>query len=362
MLSTFMLPQELLEEIVDLLFDDHQSLKALACTAHCISARSQKLLFHELVLSPKTKSPSSYIPLLEMSPHILSYVRRLRIVAREFYSSLTSCQYVHDDASLGRLIHAVTNVDDIELMQVVGLDAFIGPGGLLPTIASPRVRMLRLNTVWLPTPQSIFTVLSYFPSVSSLRLQNVPVMGTSLSLDSGNVRLTEMSLSAHMVSSSLCDCLFNNAASGWLRDLQGLVVESYCVWELCIISKLIPQLPNLITLTIKGPMGEEDEEWHPGTQQRLAEEIPVFPLQKIKTLHLSLYDPISSWTGWWLSHLTRGAAINLEHLTVDLMYENARATSEMQHSMAAWKDLETNLMRLPRLKSVNTMTTVVVGR
>ncbi|KAF9016613.1 hypothetical protein BDZ89DRAFT_1075456 [Hymenopellis radicata] len=357
MLSTFMLPQELLDEIVAWLFDDHPSLMALACTAQCLRVCSQKLLFHELVLSPNTKSPSSYIPLLEMSPHILSYVRRLRIVPGEFSSSTTGRRYVHEDAFLGRLIHAVTNVDDIELMQMARLDAFIGPGGLLPTIASLRVRILGLSKVFLPTPQSIFTVLSYFPSVSSLRLQNVPVMGTSLSFDSGNVRLTEMSLSADMVTSPLCVCLFDNAASGWLRDLQGLILETYTARELCIISKLIPQLPNLITLTINGPMGDIS---HPGTQQLLAVEIPIFPLQKIKSLHLSLYGFTSSWTGWWPSHLIRGAAVNPEHLTVDLLYTNARAASEMQHSMAAWKDVEINLMRLPRLKSVN-MKTVVVG-
>ncbi|KAF9016601.1 hypothetical protein BDZ89DRAFT_1075444 [Hymenopellis radicata] len=335
MLSTFMLPQELLDEIVAWLFDDHPSLMALACTAQCLRVCSQKLLFHELVLSPNTKSPSSYIPLLEMSPHILSY----------FYSSLTSRQYVHEDASLGRLIHAVTNVDDIKLMKMPRLDAFTGPGGLLPTIASARVRMLSLDAVFLPTPQSLFTVLSYFPSVSSLRLQNVPVIDSSLSLDSGNVRLAEMSLSAGVISSPL----FNNAASGWLRHLHGLIVESYSARELFIISGLIPQLPNLITLTIKGPMGDIS---HSRTQQRLAAEIPVFPLQKIRSLRLSLSGFTSSWTGWWLSHLTRGAAINLEHLEVDFLYANARAASEMQHSMAAWKDLEINSMRFPRLKSI----------
>ncbi len=49
-----MFPQELFDEIADWLFDDHPSLMTLSCTSQCLRARSQALLFHDLVVSPNT--------------------------------------------------------------------------------------------------------------------------------------------------------------------------------------------------------------------------------------------------------------------------------------------------------------------
>ncbi|KAF9016279.1 hypothetical protein BDZ89DRAFT_408713 [Hymenopellis radicata] len=246
-----MLPQELLDEIVAWLSDDHPSLMALACTAQCLRACSQKLLFHELMLSPNTNSPSSYMPLLQMSPHILSYVRRLRIVTREPLGSMVACKrvYLVEDTYLSRLFDAFINVDCIELVS--GIYTYIDPGRLLPVISSPRVRYLTLNGIFLDTLQSIFAILSYFPSVTSLRLHSV-----SLLTNYRNITLTEESLSMAMRTS-----LLNNAAGGRLTHLHGFIMESYSRRELFLVSKLIPHLPNLITLTMKGPM---DDISHPG--------------------------------------------------------------------------------------------------
>ncbi|KAF8902160.1 hypothetical protein CPB85DRAFT_102934 [Mucidula mucida] len=346
-----MFPQELFDEIADWLFDDHPSLMALSCTSQCLRARSQALLFHELVLSPNTNSPSSYIPLLEMSPHILTYVRRLRIFAGDYSASSSprKRRFVHQDNSLGRLIRAVPNVDAIELMKMFGLEAFTTIGSLLPIIASPTVCTLSLRTIFLPTPQSLFTLLSYFPSLSSLRLHSVHAIGmASPSLNAGNILLTEISISTGIISSPLGVSLFKSAASEWSSHLRSLIIESYSARDLFIISRVIPQLPNLVTLTFKRPMGDIS---HPDTQQRLAAEIPVFPLPKLRSLHLSLPGfTVSSWARWWLSHLTQAAAVSLEYLAVDLQYVDA---PEMQHSVAAWKEVEIALMQLPKLKSVN---------
>ncbi|KAF9016287.1 hypothetical protein BDZ89DRAFT_1075792 [Hymenopellis radicata] len=342
-----MLPQELLDEIVAWLSDDRPSLMALACTAQCLRACSQELLFHELVLTPNTKSPSSYMPLLEMSPHILSYVRRLRIDTTEPLGSMVPRErlYVVEDNYLSHLFEAFINVDCIEV--AAGIYAYIALGRLLPVISSPRVRYLTLNGIFLDTLQSIFAILSYFPFLTSLRLHSVSL------LNYRNITVTEESILAAMGTSIL-----NNAASGRLTHLHGFIIESYSTRELFLVSKLIPHLPSLITLTMKGPM---DDISHPVTQQRLAVEIPVFPLQKIQSLRLSLPGFTSSWTGWWLSHLTEAAAVRLEYLAIDFLYAGARVASEMQQSMAEWKDVEMTLMCLPRLKSVN-MKTVIAGR
>ncbi|KAF8902168.1 hypothetical protein CPB85DRAFT_1322146 [Mucidula mucida] len=341
-----MFPQELLDEIVEWLFDDHPSLMALSCTSQCLRARSQALLFHDLELSPRNR-PSRYIPLLEMSPHILNYVRRLRIVAEHItLRNPLPGRPVQEDDSFGRLIHALINVDKIEFEGIHSVTVANSPD-LLPIVSSPRVRMLKLWGAFLSNPQYLFHILSYFPSVSSLHVDaRLHIKGKPPSLDPGSFHVTEI----HMltVSSPLGVFLSNTVASGWLKHLRRLIFLSYSAETLFIISELIPKLPNLISLTLGRP------EYNIGDLQTL--EIPVFPLQRIRSLHLSLPGFTSSLTRWWLSHLTQEAAVSLEHLAIIFRYADASAASEMQHSMVAWKDAESDLLRLPRLKSVSMKT------
>ncbi|KAF9018736.1 hypothetical protein BDZ89DRAFT_338034 [Hymenopellis radicata] len=256
--NTSELPQELLDEIVDWLRDDPSALIALSSTAQCLRHRSKMHLFRELVLSPTTKPPSSYLPLLQTSPHILPYVRRLRIVAGEFPSASNARKrlYVHGDQSLGQVFRSLINLDDLELMQMVRLDAFTGSSGLLPIITSPNVKRLTLNTIFLESSHSLFQVLSYFPAVTSLQLREVHAMSASAPLDFQTPRITELSITAGLLSSPLGVSLLGNTADGWLACLRTLTMESYFASELPAISRLISRLPELTSLTFRSPVGD----------------------------------------------------------------------------------------------------------
>lgn len=257
MYSTSEFPQELLDKIVDWLRDDPSSLKALCCSAQCLRHRSQMHLFRELALSPTTKPPSSYIPLVQTSPHILPYVRRLRIAAGDFPSAQSARKrlYVHEDRSLGRVFRSLINLNHIELMQMVRLDAFTGHNSLLPILTSSNVRKLTLNTVFLESSCSLFKVLSYFLSVTSLRLLEVHAMSAIAPLDFQTPHLTELSISAGLISSPLGLSLFNHAADGWLACLHTFTMESYFASKLPAISGLMGRLPKLTSLTLRNPVG-----------------------------------------------------------------------------------------------------------
>ncbi|KAF9018757.1 hypothetical protein BDZ89DRAFT_1073608 [Hymenopellis radicata] len=197
--NTSEFPQELLDEIVDWLHNDPSALIALASTAQCFRHRSQMHLC---------------LPLLQTSPHILPYVRRLRMVAGEFPSASNARKrlYVHEDQSLGQIgrLH--------------------GPSSLLPIITSPIP----------PIPCS--KSFSYFPSVISLRLLEVHAMSAGSPLDFQIPRITELSITAGLLSSPLGVSLLGNAADGWLACLP--------------ISRLIDRLPELTSLTLRSPVGD----------------------------------------------------------------------------------------------------------
>ncbi|KAF9018728.1 hypothetical protein BDZ89DRAFT_1073567 [Hymenopellis radicata] len=328
--STSEFPQELLDEIVDWLRDDPSALIALASTAQCLRHRSQMHLFRELAVSPTTKPPSScLLPLLQTSPHILPYVRRLRLVAGEFPSASDARKrlYVHEDQSLGQVFRSLINLDDLELMQMVRLDAFTGPSGLLPIITSPNVRKLTLNTVFLESSHSLFKVLSYFPSVTSLRLLEVHAMSAAAPLDFQTRRITELSITAGLLSSPLGVSLLDNAADGWLACLRTLTMESYFPSELPAISRII-------------------------VQERLKAEMPFFPLHRLQQLRIVLPSLNSPWLAWWIDNLKLAASVPALHLD-QLMLELAcpqYSTCSCEHK--TFRDIGEGLTRLPNLQSV----------
>ncbi len=240
-----MLPQELVDAIVDILRDDRHALIALTGASHCFRDRAQKHLFREIALRPTKKTPSS---LLALSPRVLSHVHRVRLVAGAVANGIRV--YVHEDPALTRVFQALRNVNDIELAHMVRMDR-----GLLSIIALPHVKSLSLNAVFLDSPSSLFTILSYFPSIASLRLIEVHAMCPD-DFVVPPLSITELTVSAGMVSSSLGSSIFADPAHGWLSHLGKLNVHTYYVKELPALSRLVNALPELHSLTIKDPLGD----------------------------------------------------------------------------------------------------------
>ncbi|PBK65296.1 hypothetical protein ARMSODRAFT_440713 [Armillaria solidipes] len=89
------IPQELIDIIIDYLYNDTRSLRACALVASSWSGRSQQNLFLRIALAgkpwpDKRKSRTSaelFLRLIESAPHIPSFVRHLEIIEGDAFRS-----------------------------------------------------------------------------------------------------------------------------------------------------------------------------------------------------------------------------------------------------------------------------------
>lgn len=266
------LPQELLDEIVDWLHDDPKPLAAVSSAASCFRARAQAKIFHEIKFCLRTHSPTSFLPFLTDSPHILPLVRSLRLVATEFPPTQKpgACGptrvYLHDDEAFSQVIESLHNVHRVVLTDMIKLDPFMKPHGLLKILSSLEITSLTLDMAFLESPHAVFAIISHFPFVVSLRLLEVHTILSALPpvIPNGVVPIQELSFTAGLASSPLGTFTFHNLQSGWLKRLKTLNIQSYFVNELPIIARLIERLPDLTKLFLGDPVGEIS---HPSSKQ-----------------------------------------------------------------------------------------------
>ena len=85
-MSLLQLPIELLIELFEHLWDDHQALSACTLTCHRLQPVCQKALFFQITLNTAARGAESRVDLLSQfdwvlreQPHLVSYVVRLDI-------------------------------------------------------------------------------------------------------------------------------------------------------------------------------------------------------------------------------------------------------------------------------------------
>ncbi|KAI4522993.1 hypothetical protein K525DRAFT_255067 [Schizophyllum commune Loenen D] len=150
------LPQELIDDIVDQLHDDPAALRACCLAGASFLDMARTYLFHAISLSPirgGAKRCAQLQALLESNPALAGYIRHLRLV--EDTGGIARA-WLHIEMSLPPLLRRIAKAKALQGLYVYGpasssISWSILPaptrGALLDIVASPSLRTLRLERV-----------------------------------------------------------------------------------------------------------------------------------------------------------------------------------------------------------------------
>ncbi|KAK0234316.1 hypothetical protein IW262DRAFT_145507 [Armillaria fumosa] len=257
-------PQELIDVIIDYLYNDHPSLRACARVSWSWSGRSQQLLFSRIVLTgrpwpDKPKSQTSaelFLHLIESAPHIPSFVRHLHIIEGDIFEYdrwLGQSIQVFD-----RILLALTNLRTlhIDFSGVLWSDI---PGIRTSFFSASKLPDLHKVTITsfpgVPSWDTLFTLFEG-SKVAELCLVNVTTRALTHRSNPGSVRIPLETLSLSLESNELwrlSSSLANSSCIMQLSSLRKLRINILYPREMKVASKLLEilHIPSLQAIEIQ---------------------------------------------------------------------------------------------------------------
>lgn len=257
-------PQELIDVIIDYLYNDHPSLRACALVASSWSGRSQQHLFSRIVFAgrswpdkPKSQTAAElFLHLIESVPHIPSFVRHLEIVEGDIFEY---DRWLGQSIQvLDRILPALTNLRTLHInfSGVLWSDV---PGIQTSFFLASKLQDLHKVTITsfpgIPSWDTLFTLFEG-SKVAELCLVNVTTRTLTHSSIPGSIRIPLETLSLSLESNELWRLSSSLAHLPCILPLSGLrklCIDVLYPREMKVVSKLLETLyiPSLQAIEIQ---------------------------------------------------------------------------------------------------------------
>ncbi|KAK0479524.1 hypothetical protein IW261DRAFT_1564173 [Armillaria novae-zelandiae] len=258
------LPQELIDVILDYLYNDDPSLRACALVSSSWSGRSQQHLFARITLAgrpwpdkPKSRTAAElFLHLIERAPHIPRVVRHLQIIEGDIFEC---------DRWLGRSIPVLDRIlPALTKLRTLHID-FSGvlwsdiPGIHTSFLSASKLPDLHKVTMTsFPGVPSWDTLFTWFEGskVSEVSLVNVTTCTHTYGSVPGSVRIPFETLSLSLESNELWRLSLSLANPSCVLQLSGLRklrINILYSREMKVVSKLLEKLriPSLQAIEIQ---------------------------------------------------------------------------------------------------------------
>ncbi|KAK0238240.1 hypothetical protein EDD85DRAFT_574014 [Armillaria nabsnona] len=229
-----MLPQEVIDSIIDHLYDDVQSCKACLQAHRCMKDAAYTQIFRTvLIVQPANTFDNSgtyivrrfrrFYDLLKMSPHIALYVRKL--ILWEEATQLQRRQYrrgwMHTEQDLARLLAALPK---LQALHLDGHNDYLSWQDMTDAVKQGITTVLLLPSLRSVVVQRFndFPISTVLSSPSLTYLDVLHCDGVFLDRDPTTTPIEELLL--HDISMTLLRWLSSPTASGCLSSLTSLTL------------------------------------------------------------------------------------------------------------------------------------------
>ncbi len=158
------LPQELVEVIVDLLKDDKRSLRSCLLSARCFVERARIHLFRDVTISSPQRLTVLFA-LFELSPSLPAMIRTVNFIGQSF---IAPADWIFIDNASQLVFQSLPNVEEvvIENVRISRLTEILPPSYVFPS--KTLIRHLTLDNVMMENGDDLFTLICNLPSLKYL--------------------------------------------------------------------------------------------------------------------------------------------------------------------------------------------------
>ncbi|PBK70254.1 hypothetical protein ARMSODRAFT_1036418 [Armillaria solidipes] len=352
------LPQELVEVIVDFLKDDKQSLRSCLLSARCFVERARIHLFRDVIISSPQRLTVLFA-LFGLSPSLPAMIRTMNFIGQSF---IAPADWIFIDNASQPVFQSLLNVEKvvIEHVRISRLTEILSPSYIFPS--QTLIRHLTLDNVIMENGDDLFTLLYNFPSLKYLNfgfvffrnpystMATFPSPPQELRLETLELQL--LNHGNHSVMLFLLEHL-----ADILSALKHLRVAYMAARELQLVRLILSQTRESLSIAYIGPTMLGNAE----SQQHANDPILLLSLSHIEylTIVIDETDPHTSALKYWTENFaTDDEDFKLKDLTINLKVHVERSDSTFSASFplaAQWSALEAALCRsqMKKLRRVN---------
>ncbi|KAK0439460.1 uncharacterized protein EV420DRAFT_1769447 [Desarmillaria tabescens] len=342
------LPEELVEVIIDFLKDDKESLRSCFLSARCFVERARIHIFHDIVISSHRRLKMLLV-LFGVSPSLPSTIHTIKFSGQTF---IDPADWIFTDNTTRCVFQSLSNVEEvfIENVRIPRLSDNVSPSSIFPF--QQHIRRLGLDDLILENGDDLFTLLCAFPSVKYLNFgfvlfQNPQSTMATFPSPPQELRLETLELQFSYNINHSAMLFLREHFADILSVLKHLRVTYMTSHELQLVRLILSQTRgSLITMYI-GPMILGNAE----SQQHANDPILLLSLSHIEylTIVLDETDPhISPLKYWTENFATDDEDFKLRELTINLKVHVEQSDSAFSASFplaAQWSALEAALCR-----------------
>ncbi|KAK0209991.1 hypothetical protein DFS33DRAFT_247851 [Desarmillaria ectypa] len=348
------LPQELIDVIVDYLEGDEESLRSCLLSSRCLVDRARIHLFHDVTISSPRRLKALFA-LFGVSPSLPSMIHTVKFSGQSF---IVPADWIFTDDTIRIVFRALCNVKEImiENVRFPRLTDIVSLSSIFP-LQQP-IQRLALDNMILENGDDLFTLLCALPSVKYLTFGFVIFRNTRSTMAAfpsppQELRLETLELQFSNNISHSAMLFLREHLADILSTLKHLRIAYMTSHELHLIGLILSQTrDSLITMYI-GPMMLSN----PSSQQDPNDPILLLSYSHIDymTVVLDETDPHTSPLKYWTINLsTDDEDFKLKELTISLkvhVEQSDSAFSASFPSAAQWSALEAALC-CPQMKKL----------
>ncbi|KIY64666.1 hypothetical protein CYLTODRAFT_445843 [Cylindrobasidium torrendii FP15055 ss-10] len=171
LVSTQMLPQEIIEEIIDCLLEEKSALQACSLTSRAFLPRTRTHLFFRLVFRKSDRLPSAFLSLFGANENVALAVKHVVVAGLSVFR-----RDAWPDIETEALAQAF---EGFTALQQLSLVSSIIPSYIVDVLCNiaPRIHILTLNVVTFELQPDAYRFLRCLVSLQELRLSRMTVVG-----------------------------------------------------------------------------------------------------------------------------------------------------------------------------------------
>ncbi|KAK0186194.1 hypothetical protein F5146DRAFT_1227783 [Armillaria mellea] len=342
------LPQELVEVILDFLKDDKQSLRSCLLSARCFVERARTHIFRDVTISSPQRLAVLFA-LFGSSPSLPAMIWKVNFIGQSF---IAPADWIFIDNASQLVFRSLPNVEEvvIENVRISRLTDILPPSYVFPS--KTLIRHLTLDDIIMENGDDLFTLLCNLPALKYLNFGLVffrnPHSATAIfPSPPQELRLEtlELQLSNNEHHSVILFLLEHLADI--LSALKQLRVAHMTARELQLVRLILSQTRESLNIAYIGPMMLGNAE----SQQHANDPILLLSLSHIEylTVVIDETDPHTSALKYWTENFaTDDEDFKLKDLTINLKVHVERSDSILSASFpvaAQWSALEAALCR-----------------
>ncbi|KAK0447022.1 uncharacterized protein EV420DRAFT_1647918 [Desarmillaria tabescens] len=168
--TTPLIAQDVIDSIIDSLFDDISALRMCSLTSHRFLYRSQSHLFRRVRFSPEGPFPDQFLPIMRSTPNLALFVRELILVGSAVGKKN---QWISSNPALPLILESLDNLNSVSISCVDGACFLSGGFEVYTLFLSKPITTLALSVIFFEITDHFFNLLEQFPSLQNITLDRV---------------------------------------------------------------------------------------------------------------------------------------------------------------------------------------------